>query len=87
MDKEQKTAIIKEFARTADDVGSSEVQVAVLTSRITELAGHLETHPKDNGSRRGLLAMVTRRRRLLSYLKRTNLSGYQAMVKRLSLRH
>lgn len=87
MDKAQKTTVIKEFARAANDVGSSEVQVAVLTSRITELTGHLEKHPKDNGSRRGLMAMVNRRRRLLSYLKRTNLGGYQALVKRLSLRH
>ncbi|MFA4945191.1 MAG: 30S ribosomal protein S15 [Lentisphaeria bacterium] len=87
MDQAQKQAIIKEFARSQNDVGSSDVQVAVLTNRINELSGHLEKHPKDNGTRRGLLTMVSRRRRLLGYLKRTDLSRYQDLVKRLSLRH
>ena len=87
MDKEQKQTIMKEFAQSANDVGSSEVQVALLTTRINELSQHLEQHPKDNGSRRGLLAMVNRRRRLLSYLKETASGRYQALVKRLDLRH
>ncbi len=87
MDKAKKSAIIKDFARSDSDVGSEEVQVAVLTARISEISGHLGTHPKDNGSRRGLLDMVNRRRRLLAYLKRTNLAKYQEVVKRLELRH
>ena len=87
MEKEQKQAVMKEFARSANDVGSSEVQVALLTTRINELAGHLEQHKKDNASRRGLLTMVNRRRKLLSYLKKTEVARYQELVKRLELRH
>lgn len=87
MEKAQKQAVMKEFARSANDVGSSEVQVALLTTRINELAQHLEQHPKDNASRRGLVTMVNRRRRLLSYLKRTEAPRYHEVVKRLELRH
>ena len=87
MEKAQKQAIMKEFAKTPNDVGSSDVQVALLTTRINELSGHLQTHPKDLGSRRGLVAMVTRRRRLLTYIKRFDLTRYQEMIKRLALRH
>ena len=87
MDKEKKTALMKDFARSANDVGSSDVQVALLTTRINDLTSHFQGHPKDNGSRRGLITMVNRRRRLLAYLKRTDNARYQALIKRLSLRH
>ena len=87
MEKAQKQAVMKEFARSANDVGSSEVQVALLTTRINELSQHLEQHRKDNASRRGLLTMVNRRRRLLNYLKTTEVARYQELVKRLELRH
>lgn len=87
MDQTQKQTIIKEFATSANDVGSPDVQVAVLTNRINELTKHLGTNPKDNGTRRGLLSMVSRRRRLLSYVKRTDLGRYQELIKRLALRH
>lgn len=87
MDKTQKQAVMKEYAQGANDVGSPEVQVALLTTRITEISEHLKTHGKDNGSRRGLIAMVNRRRRLLSYLKGASTKRYQDLVKRLSLRH
>ena len=87
MEKQEKTTIIKEYARTATDVGSADVQVALLTHRVAEIAGHLKLHPKDHGSRRGLIAMVNRRRRLLSYLSRTAHTRYLALIKRLELRH
>ena len=63
------------------------MQIAVLTTRINEMSGHMAQHPKDFGSRRGLLTMVNRRRRLLSYLKETAPDRYQALIKRLELRH
>ena len=87
MEQAQKQMILKEFATTPNDVGSPNVQVAVLTNRINELTKHLGANPKDNGTRRGLLAMVSRRRRLLSYMKRTDLGRYQELIKRLALRH
>ena len=83
---EQKQAAIKQFARGNMDTGSTEVQVALLTQRINELNGHFLKHKKDNHSRRGLLNMVSRRRSLLDYLKRTNLERYQEVVKGLNLR-
>jgi len=86
MDKGEKTATIKEFARSEKDVGSVEVQVAILTKRVTELTEHLKIHKKDHGSRRGLIALVNRRRRLLSYLNRKSHSRYLDLIRRLSLR-
>ena len=68
------------------DTGSTQVQVALLTTRITELTEHMRTHPKDHHSRRGLLKLVGRRRRLLDYLQRTNVEGYRALIKELGLR-
>ncbi len=84
--KEKKTSIINEYARTAGDTGSPEVQVAVLTARIAELTAHLQENPKDHHSRRGLLKMVGQRRGLLSYLKKKDLERYRALIEKLGLR-
>jgi small subunit ribosomal protein S15 len=84
--KERKTEIIQEFRRTDGDTGSPEVQVAMLTHRINELTSHLSTHQKDHSSRRGLLMLVSRRRRLLDYLRHHNQESYLAIIGRLSLR-
>jgi len=84
--KEKKTAIMEEYARKAGDTGSPEVQIAVLTARITELTEHLKTNPKDHHSRRGLLKMVGKRRNLLQYLKNKDLEGYRALIEKLGLR-
>jgi small subunit ribosomal protein S15 len=84
--KEKKTAIINEYARTPGDTGSPEVQIAVLTARIQELTAHLQTHPKDHHSRRGLLKMVGQRRGLLAYLKKTDLEGYRTLIAKLGIR-
>ncbi len=84
--KEDKTSIIGEHARTEGDTGSPEVQVAVLTRRIADLTEHLKLHFKDHHSRRGLLRMVGRRRRLLEYLKREDIERYRALIGKLGLR-
>ncbi|MBE5846510.1 MAG: 30S ribosomal protein S15 [Lachnospiraceae bacterium] len=84
--KEKKTSIINEYARTAGDTGSPEVQVAVLTARIAELTAHLQENPKDHHSRRGLLKMVGQRRGLLSYLKKKDIERYRALIEKLGLR-
>ena len=78
--------IIKKFGREASDTGSSEVQVALLTARINDLTGHFKVHVKDHHSRRGLLKLVSRRRRLLDYLKRTDVEKYAGLIKELGLR-
>ena len=83
---ERKQALIKEYATGANDSGSPEVQVAILSERIKNLTEHLKGHNKDNHSRRGLLVMVGQRRRLLDYLQSTDLSRYQAITKKLKLR-
>jgi len=87
MDKEQKQAVITEFERTDGDVGSTEVQVGILTARIQEVTEHLKVHRKDHSSRRGLVAMVNQRRKLLNYMKRKDLQKYLVVVDKLSLRH
>jgi small subunit ribosomal protein S15 len=84
--KEAKTAIITEHARSTGDTGSSEVQIAVLTTRIAELTEHLKLHKHDHHSRRGLLMLVGRRRRMLQYLQRTDLERYRALIAELGLR-
>ena len=84
--KEKKQAIMAEYGRIANDTGSPEVQVAVLTARIQELTEHLKNHPKDHHSRRGLLKMVGQRRGLLAYLKKTDIERYRALIERLGLR-
>ena len=83
---EQKAQIISDYQRKAGDSGSSEVQIALLTARINDLSGHFKEHVKDHHSRRGLLRMVSRRRKLLDYLKRTNVDSYRALIQRLGLR-
>ena len=84
--KEQKAAIIKDYATKEGDTGSPEVQVAVLTARINDLNEHLKVHKKDHHSRRGLLKMVGKRRNLLNYLKEVDIERYRAIVKALELR-
>ncbi len=81
-----KSSIIKEYAVTDKDTGSCEVQVALLSARIAHLTDHLASHKKDFHSRKGLLAMASRRRKLLAYLKRTNLTRYNNLITRLGLR-
>jgi len=83
---ERKQSLIKEYATKANDTGSPQVQIAVLSERIKNLTEHLQSHEKDYHSRRGLLVMVGQRRRLLDYLKRTNAAGYQDILDRLGLR-
>ena len=83
---ERKQELIKEYAVKKDDTGSPEVQVAILTERITNLTDHLKTHKKDFHSRRGLLMMVGQRRRLLDYVKGKETTRYEDIVKRLGLR-
>ena len=82
----QKAQIVADFQRAQGDTGSPEVQVALLTARINDLTGHFKEHVKDHHSRRGLLRMVSRRRKLLDYLKRTNVDSYRALIQRLGLR-
>jgi small subunit ribosomal protein S15 len=84
--KDRKQELIGKYQRKKDDTGSPEIQVALLTSRIGELTEHLKVHPKDYASRRGLLAMVSRRRRLLDYLKTVNPQTYLDVIKRLDIR-
>ena len=81
-----KADIVSQFARTQGDTGSPEVQVALLTARINELTGHFKEHKKDHHSRRGLLRMVSRRRKLLDYLKGRNPDAYRALIEKLGLR-
>lgn len=83
---EQKIKIVKEHQQSANDTGSPEVQVALLTVRITELTEHFKIHKKDNHSRRGLLKMVSQRRKLLDYLKHKDAARYTALIKKLNLR-
>lgn len=84
--KEEKTAIIKEYATHEGDTGSPEVQVAVLTKRINDLTDHLKTHQKDHHTRRGLLKMVGQRRNLLNYLMRVDIERYRSLIERLGIR-
>ncbi len=81
-----KDRLIKEYATAANDTGSPEVQVAILTSRITTLTEHFKTHVKDNHSRRGLLKLVAQRRKLLDYVKRKDVKRYQDLIQRLGIR-
>jgi small subunit ribosomal protein S15 len=86
MDAERRAALIKDYARTPGDTGSPEVQVALLSSRISELTEHLKAHPKDFHSRRGLLVLVGQRRGLLDYVKKKDTSRYESLIGRLGLR-
>ena len=84
--KEGKRELAARFGRAETDTGSAEVQIALLTHRINELTGHLRVHRKDHHSRRGLLIMVGRRRRLLDYLAKKDLESYRSVIKELGLR-
>lgn len=84
--KEQMEEVVKTFGRSAEDTGSSEVQIAALTLEITKLTGHLQTHKKDFSSRRGLLKMVARRRKLLAYLQNEDKDKYNEISKKLDLK-
>ena len=81
-----KAEIIEKYGRTPNDTGSPEVQIALLTARISLLTDHLKMHKKDHHSRRGLLKMVGQRRGLLDYLKKTDLEGYRALIEKLGIR-
>ena len=84
--KEEKNAIIKEYAQHEGDTGSPEVQIALLTKRINDLTERLKTHKKDHHSRRGLLKMVGQRRNLLNYLTKVDIEGYRAIIAKLGIR-
>jgi small subunit ribosomal protein S15 len=86
MDKETKAKTIETFARHENDTGSPEVQVAILSTRISELTDHLREHKHDESSRRGLLKMVGQRRRLLAYIRRNDYQRYMALTDRLNIR-
>ena len=83
---ERKVALVQEYATKAGDTGSPEVQVAILTERITNLTEHFKSHAKDNHSRRGLLKMVSQRRSLLDYVKSKDVKRYEDLIKRLGIR-
>ena len=83
---ERKSAIVGEYSRTTKDTGSPEVQVALLTARINELGEHFTAHKRDHASRRGLLKLVTQRRKLLDYLKRKDADKYRVLIDRLGIR-
>ena len=84
---DQKAQVVRDYQRAAGDTGSPEVQVALLTTRINDLSNHFKAHVKDHHSRRGLLRMVSRRRKLLDYLKRSSDDSYRALIERLGLRN
>ena len=86
LDKDEKSKVMKKFSRHNTDTGSPEVQIAILTTRINQLTDHLRTHSHDESSRRGLLKMVGRRRRLLSYVRRKDFQRYMALTEKLSIR-
>jgi small subunit ribosomal protein S15 len=83
---ERKQELVTKFGKAERDTGSAEVQIALMTERINDLTQHLRAHSKDHHSRRGLLMLVGRRRRLLNYLQRSNLESYRSLVKELGLR-
>ena len=84
--KEAKEKIVTDFRKHENDTGSPQVQIALLSQRINELTEHFKTHKKDNHSRRGLLKMVSQRRQLLDYLKRTNEGRYKTIIEKLNIR-
>lgn len=84
--KEQKAEIVKQYGKSETDTGSAEVQVAILTARIKELTEHMKSHKKDFHTRRGLLMLVGKRRRLLSYIKKNDIENYRNLIKSLGIR-
>ncbi|MDC3154541.1 30S ribosomal protein S15 [Pelagibacteraceae bacterium] len=86
INKESKTKLIDEYARSEKDTGSPEVQIAILTERITNLTGHFQSHKKDNHSRTGLMRLINQRRSLLAYLKKSNKDSYEKLIDKLGIR-
>lgn len=86
LDQQNKADIVKEYQRSGSDTGSPEVQVALLSARISDLSDHFKTHKQDHHSRQGLLRMVNRRRKLLEYLKNADIERYRDLIGRLGLR-
>lgn len=84
--KEQKSALIEQFGKSGSDTGTPEVQIAIFTARINELTDHLKTHDKDHSTRRGLLKLVGKRRRLLNYLMSTDIERYRSIIAELGIR-
>ena len=84
--KEQKAELVKQYGKSETDTGSAEVQVAILTARIKELTEHMKSHKKDFHTRRGLLMLVGKRRRLLSYIKKNDIENYRSLIKSLGIR-
>ncbi len=84
--KEQKAELVKQYGKSETDTGSAEVQVAILTARIKELTEHMKSHKKDFHTRRGLLMLVGKRRRLLSYIKKNDIENYRNLIKNLGIR-
>ena len=84
--KEQKAELVKQYGKSETDTGSAEVQVAILTARIKELTEHMKSHQKDFHTRRGLLMLVGKRRRLLSYIKKNDIENYRNLIKSLGIR-
>jgi len=84
--KETKQTLVREHGKSDADTGSAEVQIAIFSSRISELTEHLKTHPKDHSTRRGLLQLVGKRRRLLNYLMATDIERYRAIIEKLGIR-
>ena len=82
----KKQKVVADFGRAAGDTGSPEVQIALISEQITQLTSHLQTHKKDNHSRRGLVIMVSQRRKLLSYLKKKNVATYEKVLKQVGLK-
>ena len=86
INKEKKTEIINQYSRSGSDTGSPEVQIAILSERITSLTNHFQTHKKDHHSRRGLLRLVSQRKKLLTYIKNSDINSYANLISRLGLR-
>ena len=86
INKEKKTELINEYSRSGSDTGSPEVQIAILSERISSLTNHFQTHKKDNHSRTGLMRLINQRRSLLAYLKKTNKDSYETLIQKLGIR-
>ena len=86
INKEKKIELINEFSRSGSDTGSPEVQIAILSERISSLTNHFQTHKKDNHSRTGLMRLINQRRSLLAYLKKTNKDSYDSLIQKLGIR-
>ena len=86
INKEKKIELINEYSRSGSDTGSPEVQIAILSERISSLTNHFQTHKKDNHSRTGLMRLINQRRSLLAYLKKTNKDSYDSLIQKLGIR-